>query len=161
MVEDPLAEDRPHAGPAGGQRVRAQQRDRSCHPLRQRLAHARRVAADQVHLQLADARRRDHDLRERAEPRRDAVDDALLAHRALDDRARCLDPRARRRGQRDARRRRPRHAVDILEPQRCAGQLQCVRHAAEYRPARMALQARAARIQRRITGSSEGRSRCS
>jgi hypothetical protein len=86
------------------QHVRAQQHDRARLRLVQRLADTRRVAADQVDLQLADPVGRDHHLGQCAEAGRDAVDRrAPRGRRARRRRARRGSGCARRRPARRAR----------------------------------------------------------
>ncbi len=60
------------------------------------------MAADQVELQLAQARPGDVDVGEAAEAGGDAVDHAARGHRLVDDPARRFDPRAGAGSDRDA-----------------------------------------------------------
>ena len=70
---------------AGREGVDAQEEDGAHDVLGEGLAHPRRVAPDQVELELLEVAPRDDDVAKVAEARVDAVDDALALEDVLDD----------------------------------------------------------------------------
>ena len=131
QLEQQLDDCRAHAGMAEGEHVGAQQRDGPRLVPGQRRAHTRSVAADQVELQLADALRGNHHLRQRPEARGQAVDDAVLGDRALHDGAGGLDAHAGHCGQGHVIEGRPGDALDLLEREAAAQELDVGRHGRE------------------------------
>src|SRR5690606_27363163 len=99
------------------------------------------VAPDEIDLQLPDPVPWDHDLRERAEPGRESVDDAALVDDPFDERPRRLDPLPRLGREDDLRRGRRRDRLDLLEPETVAVEFQHGSHARQDRPRTAASQA--------------------
>ncbi len=98
---------RPDAGKALGEHVRAKRHQRAHDRRRQRIAHARGMAPQQIQLQRGELVRRNGHVGERAEPGVDAVHGACRAPRVRPRRrARRSRARARRPTRRRARRRR-------------------------------------------------------
>jgi len=86
----------PDAGIATGERVGPHQHDRPHGGRIERIAHADRVALDDVALEQLDLLARDHPVLERAEAGRDAVHDAPLVQQVGDGVRRPRDPGPRR-----------------------------------------------------------------
>ena len=119
QLDEQLERLGPHAGEAACQDVRAQQQQRARLGLAERIADSRRVRAQQVELQLAQAVERDVDVGEVAEAGRDAVDDRAARDRVVDDAPGGRDRRARRRGERD-RASAARHRLERVEVEAAA-----------------------------------------
>ncbi len=81
----------PHAGEPPGEAVGPEQHQGADGRCGQELADPCRVALDEVSLEVAELLARDDDVGELAEARGDAVDDAVLADRAVDDGAGGVD----------------------------------------------------------------------
>ena len=92
-VEEALGHDRPSAGVPQGERVGPQQEHRPDDLARERLAHARGVADEQVLLEPLGVGPVDRAVREGAHAGRDAVHDRALVDQRLDHRAGALHPR--------------------------------------------------------------------
>ena len=90
-VDQPIERRAPDARVALREHVRAQRHHRAHGARRQRLADARRVAAQQVPLELAERVSRNLDLGQRAEAGVDAVDRRVARRVPIDDGARGVD----------------------------------------------------------------------
>ena len=108
-----------HAGEAAGQHVRAQQHQRARLGVAERRPDARRVRAQQVDLQLAQAVERDLDVGEVAEAGRHAVDDRAAGDGVVDHPPRRDDALAGGLGQRHGAAA-PRHGLERAEVERGA-----------------------------------------
>src|SRR3954467_8716705 len=93
-VEQAVDEQWPAAAVAEREGVGTEQQHRPDDLARERRADAGRVAHQQVPLEAFGVGWLDRRGSERAEPRRDPIDDRALGHERLDEVARLLHPRA-------------------------------------------------------------------